>query len=346
MASWTTVKTLTFIAEVPAIEDGCTVLHQLKCEHKLGLFQTVLDLKQDMAGHSKEGSIGQARDPLGHLSTASTMMLFIDPGQFQQQQQDEAQNTSDAIARSVVGSVERSGMMFWGHPMRDFLPAILPDKVIVQLKPRQQKHVMVMDSLVKGQFRLTRGKLFSTIHVGQDGADVELWEGKLSEFDEEMLLTLLWERPVMRYKELPDYLKVKEYASLAVFAVSQQLEVFEQLPTELQTHGEVIEAAIVKDCCRAKDFLPAPVIQQANVRAILVKCEKAARARKALINEELKATHQKATATSQGRGRTSQGKGGSSQDTWNSWDWTGRTGQDRTWTWTGQGWTGHWNEWW
>jgi hypothetical protein len=204
---------------------------------------------------------------------------------------------------------------------------------------------MVMDSLVKGQFRLTQGKLFSSILFGEDGAHIELWEGKLSEFDEEMLLTLLWERPVMRYKELPDYLKVKEYASLAVFAVSRQLEVCDQLPEGLKTHGEVIEAAIAKNYSRAKDFLPAPVIQQANVRAMLLKYEKEANEREALISKESKAMHQKttkdkamhqkATATRQGRGRTSQGRGGSS---WDAWEWTGH--------WTGQDWTGHWKEWW
>ena len=157
----------------------------------------------------------------------------------------------------MVGSVECSGMMFWGHPLRDFLPAVLPDVVIVQLK-------LVMDSLVKGQFRLTRGKPFSSILVREDertlssgrASCVELWEGKLSEFNEEMLLTLLWERPVMRDKELPDYIKVNEYASLAVFAVSQQLEVFEQLPKELQTHDMMMSLRRALSRTSARQILP------------------------------------------------------------------------------------------
>lgn len=88
MANWTTVKTIAFVAEMPAIEDGCEVLHQLKCKHQLGRFQNALDLKQDTAGHSKEGSSSQASDPFGHVSTASAMILFIDPQHFQQH--DEA----------------------------------------------------------------------------------------------------------------------------------------------------------------------------------------------------------------------------------------------------------------
>ena len=121
------------------------VLHQLKCKHKLGMFRAVLDLTQ-----------------------------FIDPRQLQQQ--DEAQKARDAIACSVVGSVEHFSMTFCGHPLQDFLLTILPDKVIVQLKLRLQKHVMDMDSLVKGQFWLTSGKLFFSILLGQwHGTDVELW---------------------------------------------------------------------------------------------------------------------------------------------------------------------------
>ena len=63
----------------------------------------------------------------------------------------------------------------------------------------------------------------------------------------------------------------------------------------MQTHGEVIEAATVKDHCRANDFLPVPVVQQTNVRAMLVKCEKEANYDEALINKDIKAMHQKTT---------------------------------------------------
>ena len=283
MAQWTTEKTIEFFADVPAVEDGGTVFHQLKCKHQLELFQNVLELKQNMAGRSKQGSSSQATDPFSQVSSASAIILSIDIEQFGRKQ-DEATRTQEAIRRKVMGSIERSGLMFWGHPLRDFLPVDLPEEVIVQLKIRKAEHVPIMDILVKGQFRLAKGKLFSCFPVGEE--ESELWEGQmLSDFDEEMLLTLLWERPLMRYSQLPGYLQVKEYAYLAVFAVSQQFEVFEQLPLALQTHEHVIEAAIVKDYRKAKDFLPASVLQQDNVKAMLMKCETAETARKALLDE-------------------------------------------------------------
>lgn len=337
MANWTSEKMIQFLAHVPSVlpsDDSADDFHQLQCKHHLEMFQTVLQLKENMAGRSKPGSSSQATDPFGQLSSASAMMLYIDVEQFPQEQ-DEAKKALEASERSLMGSIARSGLMFWGYPLRDFLPAKLPETATVQLKIRRAELVPIMDILVRGLFQLTKGRLLSCIPAGQYGEEHELWalEGQsLSDFDEEMLRTLLWGRPLMRYKELPEYLKVRKYAYLAVFAVSQQLEVFEQLPEELKTHDEVIEAAIVKGNNKVKDYLPASVLQKGNVQAMLMKHEVAENARKALLHAGSSQLLQVGLA------KPSRRKPGSQEAKSSSQGWAGRGG--RQWPEGWEGWEG------